>query len=32
VDSLIALGVLNRVRRADWRVSLAMPSAKVRST
>ena len=31
LDSLIALGVLNRVRRADWRVSLATPSPKVRS-
>ncbi|MGE2714165.1 DJ-1/PfpI family protein [Mycolicibacterium litorale] len=31
LDSLIALGVLNRVRDADWRVSIASPSARVRS-
>lgn len=31
LDSLIALGVLNRVKKADWRVSLASPSAVVTS-
>jgi transcriptional regulator GlxA family with amidase domain len=31
LDSLIALGVLNRVRNADWRVSIASPSPRVRS-
>ncbi|MBW0107004.1 DJ-1/PfpI family protein [Pseudonocardia sp. KRD291] len=31
LDSLIALGVLNRVKRSDWRVSIAAPSPKVRS-
>ena len=31
LDSLIALGVLNRIKRAGWRVSLATPSPKVRS-
>ena len=31
LDSLIALGVLNRVKKLDWRVSLAAPSPKVRS-
>jgi transcriptional regulator GlxA family with amidase domain len=31
LDSLIALGVLNRVRNTDWRVSLASPSPRVRS-
>jgi transcriptional regulator GlxA family with amidase domain len=31
LDSLIALNVLNRVRRTDWRVSIASPSARVRS-
>src|ERR1700754_735297 len=30
LDSLIALGVLNRVR-ADWRVSIASPTPRVRS-
>ena len=30
LDSLIALGVLNRVR-ADWRVSIASPAPRVRS-
>jgi transcriptional regulator GlxA family with amidase domain len=29
LDSLIALNVLNRVRKADWRVSIASPSARV---
>jgi transcriptional regulator GlxA family with amidase domain len=31
LDSLIALGVLNRVRKTDWRVSIASPSPRVRS-
>jgi transcriptional regulator GlxA family with amidase domain len=31
LDSLIALGILNRVRRPNWRVSIASPTARVRS-
>lgn len=31
LDSLIALGILNRIRKADWRVSIASPTARVRS-
>ena len=31
LDSLIALGVLNRVKRPGWRVSLACPTPQVRS-
>ena len=31
LDSLIALGILNRVRRPGWRVSIASPTDKVRS-
>lgn len=31
LDSLIALGVLNRVQRDDWRVTIASPSPRVRS-
>ncbi|SCU75234.1 hypothetical protein CNECB9_2320002 [Cupriavidus necator] len=31
IDSLIALAILNRVRRPGWRVSIASPAAKVRS-
>ncbi|MEV4127568.1 DJ-1/PfpI family protein [Nocardia sp. NPDC049707] len=31
LDSLIALGVLNRVEKTDWRVSIASPMQRVRS-
>ena len=31
LDSLIALGILNRVKKPDWRVSIASPAARVRS-
>jgi transcriptional regulator GlxA family with amidase domain len=31
LDSLIALGVLNRIKKADWRVSLCCPEAEVTS-
>lgn len=31
LDSLIALGILNRVKLPDWRVSIACPTARVRS-
>jgi len=31
LDSFIALGVLNRVRKPGWRVSIACPTARVRS-
>jgi transcriptional regulator GlxA family with amidase domain len=31
LDSLIALGVLNRVARAGWRVTIATPAPRVRS-
>ncbi|MFD9669117.1 DJ-1/PfpI family protein [Rhodococcus sp. NPDC059968] len=31
LDSLIALGVLNRVKKADWRISIASPEPRVRS-
>ena len=31
LDSLIALGILNRVKKPDWRVSIACPTARVRS-
>ena len=31
LDSLIALGVLNRIKKADWRVSIAAPTPTVRS-
>ena len=27
LDSLIAFGILNRVKKADWRVSIACPTA-----
>ena len=31
LDSLIALGILNRVKKPDWRVSIACPTSRVRS-
>jgi transcriptional regulator GlxA family with amidase domain len=31
LDSLIAFGILNRVKKPDWRVSIACPTARVRS-
>lgn len=31
LDSLIAHGVLNRVKKPDWRVSIASPTARVQS-
>ncbi len=31
LDSLIALGVLNRIKTDDWRVTVATPTARVRS-
>lgn len=31
LDSLIALGILNRIKKPDWRVSIASPSTHVRS-
>ncbi|RQZ48141.1 DJ-1/PfpI family protein [Burkholderia sp. Bp9099] len=31
LDSLIALGILNRVRQPGWRVSIASPTGRVRS-
>lgn len=31
IDSLLALGVLGRVKRAGWRVSIACPAPRVRS-
>jgi transcriptional regulator GlxA family with amidase domain len=31
LDSLIALGVLNRVKKPGWRVSIASPAGRVRS-
>ncbi len=31
LDSLIALGILNRVKQPGWRVSIASPTAEVRS-
>ncbi|MET7279456.1 DJ-1/PfpI family protein [Kribbella sp. NPDC005582] len=31
LDSLVALGILNRVREPGWRVSIASPTARVRS-
>ncbi len=29
LDSLIALGILNRVKRPDWRVSIASPTPRL---
>jgi transcriptional regulator GlxA family with amidase domain len=31
LDSLIALGILNRIKKPGWRVSIACPTAHVRS-
>jgi transcriptional regulator GlxA family with amidase domain len=31
LDSLVALGILNRIKRPSWRVSIACPNARVRS-
>lgn len=31
LDSLIALGILNRIKKPGWRVSIASPTARVRS-
>jgi transcriptional regulator GlxA family with amidase domain len=31
LDSLVALGILNRIKRPGWRVSIACPNARVRS-
>jgi transcriptional regulator GlxA family with amidase domain len=31
LDSLIALGIINRIKKPSWRVSIACPSARVRS-
>ena len=31
LDSLIALGILNRVKRPDWQVSIASPTPRVES-
>jgi transcriptional regulator GlxA family with amidase domain len=31
LDSFIALGILNRIKRADWRVSIASPTQQVTS-
>jgi len=31
IDSLVALGILGRVRKPDWRVSIAAPTARVTS-
>jgi transcriptional regulator GlxA family with amidase domain len=31
LDSLVALGVLNRVKKPNWRVSIACPTPRVRS-
>jgi hypothetical protein len=29
LDSIVALGILNRVRKTDWRVTLACPTPTV---
>jgi transcriptional regulator GlxA family with amidase domain len=31
LDSLIALGILNRIKKPDWRVSIASPTMRVKS-
>jgi transcriptional regulator GlxA family with amidase domain len=31
LDSLVALGILNRIKRPSWRVSIVCPTARVRS-
>ncbi|SAK88094.1 DJ-1/PfpI family protein [Caballeronia arationis] len=31
LDSLIAFGILNRIKKPDWRVSIATPHARVKS-
>jgi len=31
LDSLIALGILNRVKRSGWRVSIASPAERIES-
>jgi transcriptional regulator GlxA family with amidase domain len=31
LDSLIALGILNRIKKPNWRVSVACPTPRVRS-
>jgi transcriptional regulator GlxA family with amidase domain len=31
LDSLVALGIFNRIKRPNWRVSIACPSVRVRS-
>jgi hypothetical protein len=31
LDSLIAIGILNRVKKPGWRVSIVSPAARVRS-
>src|ERR1700722_2510477 len=31
LDSLIALGILNRIKKPGWRVSIACPGARIRS-
>ena len=31
LDSLIALGILNRVKKPEWRASIASPAERIRS-
>jgi hypothetical protein len=31
LDSLVAFGILNRIKQPGWRVSIACPAARVRS-